>query len=94
MKAWAKNDHLGFEIVYVYGGVVRKYIPDYLVKLENGKTLVLETKGRMTERDVAKRKALETWIKAVNGTGEFGVWCNAISMNVADVDSIIQQKMR
>ena len=94
VKAWAKNDHLGFEIVYVYEGVVRKYIPDYLVKLENGKTLVLETKGRMTERDMAKRKALETWIKAVNGTGEFGVWCNAISMNVADVDSIIQQKMR
>lgn len=47
VKAWAKNDHLGFEIVYVYEGVVRKYIPDYLVKLDNGKTLVLETKGRM-----------------------------------------------
>jgi type III restriction enzyme len=24
VKAWAKNDHLGFEIVYVYEGVVRK----------------------------------------------------------------------
>mgnify|MGYP005976334547 CR=1 FL=1 len=93
VKAWAKNDHLGFEIVYVYEGVVRKYIPDYLVKLDNGKTLVLETKGRMTEKDIAKRKALSTWIEAVNGTGEFGMWCNDVSLNVADVDAIIAKQL-
>ena len=93
VKAWAKNDHLGFEIVYVYEGVVRKYIPDYLVKLDNGKTLVLETKGRMTEKDIAKRKALSTWIEAVNGTGEFGMWCNEVSLNVADVDAIIAKQL-
>lgn len=91
VEAWAKNDHLGFEIVYIYEGVVRKYFPDYLVRLDNGKTLVLETKGRMTEKDIAKRKALEEWIKAVNATGEFGTWVNAISTNVADVDGIIQK---
>jgi hypothetical protein len=28
-----KNDHLGFEIVYVFDGVVRKYRPDFLMKL-------------------------------------------------------------
>jgi type III restriction enzyme len=91
VEAWAKNDHLGFEIVYIYEGVVRKYVPDYLVRLDNGKTLVLETKGRMTSRDVAKRKALSEWVKAVNATGEFGTWANDISINVADVDSIIQK---
>lgn len=91
VEAWAKNDHLGFEIVYIYEGVVRKYIPDYLVRLDNGKTLVLETKGRMTSRDVAKRKALSEWVKAVNATGEFGTWANDISFNVADVDGIIQK---
>ena len=93
VKACAKNDLLGFEIVYVYEGVVRKYIPDYLVKLDNGKTLVLETKGRMTEKDIAKRKALSTWIEAVNGTGEFGMWCNDVSLNVADVDAIIAKQL-
>ena len=25
VSAWAKNDHLGFEIIYIYRGVVRKY---------------------------------------------------------------------
>lgn len=89
--AWAKNDHLGFEVVYIYRGVVRKYIPDYLIKLDNGKTLILETKGRMTERDGAKRKALSEWVKAVNATGEFGTWVNDLSLDVADVDSIIQK---
>ena len=91
VEAWAKNDHLGFEIVYIYEGVVRKYVPDYLVRLDNGKTLVLETKGRMTSRDIAKRKALSEWVKAVNATGEFGTWANDISFNVADVDGIIQK---
>jgi hypothetical protein len=31
--ACLKNDHLGFEIVYVFDGQVRKYRPDYLVRL-------------------------------------------------------------
>ena len=33
VDAWVKNDHLGFEIVYVFDGVVRKYRPDFLVRL-------------------------------------------------------------
>ena len=89
VTAWAKNDHLGFEILYVFDGVVRKYTPDFLVKLDNGKTLVLETKGQETRRDKEKRKALAEWIAAVNQFGEFGVWCNDVSYNVADVDGII-----
>ena len=31
VAAWVKNDHLGFEVFYVYQGVVRKYRPDFLV---------------------------------------------------------------
>lgn len=87
--SWVKNDHLGFEIVYVFDGVVRKYTPDFLVKLDNGKTLVLETKGQETRRDKEKRKALAEWVQAVNNWEDFGVWCNDVSYNVADVDGII-----
>lgn len=87
--AWAKNDHLGFEILYTYDGVIRKYIPDFLIKLDNGKTLILETKGQMTRRDIEKRKALSSWVDAVNSLNEFGEWCNDVSLNVADVDGII-----
>lgn len=93
VAAWAKNDHLGFEINYVYDGVVRKYTPDFLIRLDNGKVLVLETKGKETMRDKVKRKALSEWIEAVNNCGEYGVWCNDVSYNVADVDGIIESKM-
>ena len=43
---WVKNDHLGFEVFYVHRGVVRKYRPDFLVRLRSGDMLILETKGR------------------------------------------------
>ena len=87
--AWAKNDHLGFDIIYIFDGVVRKYVPDFLIRLDNGKTLVLETKGQQTRKDIEKRKALAEWIAAVNELEEFGEWCNDVSFNVADVDGII-----
>ena len=91
--AWAKNDHLGFEILYTFDGVVHKYIPDFLIRLESGKTLVLETKGQMTRKDVEKRKALSAWVEVVNNCGEFGEWCNDVSLNVADVDGIIAKHL-
>jgi len=48
VSAWVKNDHLGFEVLYVYRGVVREYRPDFLVRLANGEFLVLEIKGQNT----------------------------------------------
>ena len=40
VTAWVKNDHLGFEVLYVYQGVIRKYRPDFLIRLTGGKMLV------------------------------------------------------
>lgn len=87
--AWVKNDHLGFEITYVFDGVVKRYIPDFLIRLDNGHILVLETKGQQTRRDKVKRAALAEWIDCVNQLGEFGEWHNDVSFSVADVDGII-----
>ena len=91
VTAWAKNDHLGFEILYIFDGVVRKYLPDFLIRLDNRKTLILETKGQETrrDRDKEKRKALSEWVAAVNSLGEYGEWCNDVSYNIADVEGII-----
>jgi type III restriction enzyme len=93
VSAWVKNDHLGFEVIYIYRGVVHKYVPDFLIKLRNGKTLVLETKGQRNQQVDEKRKALEEWTEAVNGLGDYGIWCSDISYNVADVDGIIAKHM-
>lgn len=93
VEAWAKNDHLGFEVLYTFDGVVRKYLPDYLIKLDNGMMLLLEVKGQETRRDVEKRKALAEWVETVNGTGEYGKWCNDVSYSVADLDGIINKHL-
>ncbi|MYF80237.1 MAG: type III restriction endonuclease subunit R [Chloroflexi bacterium] len=74
VDAWVKNDHLGFEVLYVYRGVVRKYFPDYLVRLKSGDMLVLEVKGQPGQQSRTKRHALEQWAKAVNQHGGFGRW--------------------
>ncbi len=87
--AYAKNDHLGFKITYVYKGVVHNYYPDFLITLDNKKTLVLETKGQLNEEVEVKRKALEEWIRAVNATKKFGIWESDISYSIKDVDGII-----
>lgn len=86
VAAWVKNDHLGFEIFYSYQGVVRKYIPDFLVRLNNGVTLILEVKGQVLDRDKAKWGFLEEWIAAVNEDGRFGTWARAVSADAAGAD--------
>ena len=89
VRAWAKNDHLGFSIKYVYGGVTRRYLPDFLVKLTNGKTLILEVKGIESEQDRAKHEALCEWVKAVDAHKEYGEWVCDVSYSPADIDAII-----
>ncbi len=89
--AYAKNDHLGFEIPYMYNGISHKYIPDFLIRLDNNKVLVLETKGKMTDKDQVKRRYLQNWIKAVNNVGNLGKWCCDLSFNVDDLKNIINK---
>jgi type III restriction enzyme len=73
VAAWAKNDHLGFHILYLWNGTKRKYIPDFLVRFKSGKTLVLEIKGEDSPQDQAKRRAMDQWVQAVNAQGGLGI---------------------
>ena len=89
VDAWVKNDHLGFEILYIFKGVVRKYRPDFLIRLKTGHILILETKGQETQQDRTKYEFLKEWVEAVNQHGGFGTWGWAVSKNPADVAGII-----
>ena len=91
VAAWVKNDHLGFEIHYIYKGTVRKYRPDFVIRLTNGVHLVLETKGQNTNQDETKRRFLQEWCAAVNTHGGFGLWAEDISTHPKDVDGIIDR---
>ncbi len=89
--AYAKNDHLGFQIVYLWNGVRRRYLPDFLIRFANGKTLVLEIKGEDSEQNRAKRAALEAWVQAVNAKGGFGLWCWAVAFAPAEIRDILDR---
>ena len=92
VKAWVKNDHLGFEVLYVYRGVIRKYRPDFIVRLTSGEYLVLETKGQDSEQNQTKRRFLNEWVDAVNAHGGFGRWSWDVSRSPADIKDILARQ--
>ncbi len=89
VEAWVKNDHLGFEVLYVYNGIVKKYRPDFLARMKSGEMLVLETKGQQTEQDDVKHTYMQEWISAVNQHAAFGQWRFAVSTNPSDIRDIL-----
>ena len=91
VDAWVKNDHLGFEIWYVHRGGRRRYRPDFLIRLTNGVTLILETKGLEDDEAKAKHEYLAEWVEAVNGAGGFGRWAWAVSRTPDDVEDILAE---
>lgn len=93
VEAWVKNEHLGFEILYIFRGVVLKYRPDFIIRLKDGSHLVLETKGQDTQKDVTKREFLDEWVRAINEHGGFGKWQWAVSTHPSDVADILQEAL-
>ena len=91
VAGWVKNDHLGFEITYTYKGVIHKFRPDYLVRLANGKMLVLEVKGQDDQQQQTKREFLAEWARAINGHGGFGVWTADVSRHPSDIHEILSR---
>ncbi len=94
VESFVKNDHLGFVVLYNYQGVVRKFFPDFIIKLKSGEFLVLETKGQDDERNRTKREFLDLWVRAVNVHGGFRRWRWAVSFDPNDVEPILQNAVR
>lgn len=74
VSCYARNEHLEFAIQYEYLGASHSYLPDFLVRLTNGMTLVLEIKGYEDDQDRAKHQAAQRWISSVNHWGQLGLW--------------------
>ena len=77
--SYAKNQGMQFEVPYRIGRSVRRYIPDFLVRLDVGGgeviTLVLETKGFRSLDAQLKADTMHTlWVPGVNAIGTFGKW--------------------
>jgi type III restriction enzyme len=70
---------MGFDIPYLDAGVIRRYVPDFLVRLDIGGdeplNLILEVKGVRDENDKAKAQTTrDLWVPGVNALGGFGRW--------------------
>ena len=79
--AWVKNHNLGFEVPYQFSGTQRTYIPDFIVRLDDGRGaddplhLVVEVKGYRGEDAKAKKDTMDTyWVPGVNAHGCYGRW--------------------
>ena len=82
--AYTKNHSLGFEVPYLYGSERRKYRPDFIVRVDDGRgpedplNLVVEIKGYRGEDAKEKKATMETyWVPGVNHLGTYGRWAFA-----------------
>lgn len=71
---YARTDGLEFSIPYDHMNVEHGFEPDFLVRMSDGTTLVLEVKGYETTQDTAKYDAARQWVRAVNNWGKLGRW--------------------
>ena len=89
VASFVKNDHLGFSILYSHKGMIKKYFPDFLIRLASGDYMILEVKGKESEQDQTKRDYLDNWVRAVNEHGGFGKWRSDVSFEPSDIESKI-----
>ncbi|MHB9090775.1 MAG: BPTD_3080 family restriction endonuclease, partial [Chloroflexota bacterium] len=82
--AYAKNHNLGLEVPYRYGSEMRKYLPDFVVLVDDGHGpadplhLVVEIKGYRGEDAKEKKSTMDTyWVPGVNQLGAYGRWAFA-----------------
>ena len=65
VKAYVKNHGLGFEVPYRYGSIMRKYIPDFIVQVDDGKddplNLIVEIKGYRGEDAKDKKNTMDIY---------------------------------
>ena len=93
VTSFVKNDHLGFTILYNHKGVIRKYYPDFIIRLANGEYMILETKGKDSQQNQTKREYLNEWITAVNEQGGFGKWHWDVSFEPSDIESKVKNSI-
>lgn len=77
--AYVKNQGLGFEVPYLMGSIPRKYLPDFIVRIDDGRkdplNLVVEIKGYRGEDAKEKANTMRAyWVPGVNNLGRFGRW--------------------
>ena len=106
VKAYVKNHNLGLEVPYRYGSETRKYLPDFIVLVDDGHPpladgtpdllhLIVEIKGYRREDAKEKKLTMDTyWIPGVNHLGSYGRWAFAEFTEVYEIESDFKEKVK
>ena len=101
---YVKNHNFGFEIPYTLDGDEHNYVPDFLVRINDGHgpqdllTLIIEVSGAQRRDKEVKVSTTKTlWIPAINNYAGFGRWSfveirdpwNAVSEIRANVGGVL-----
>lgn len=98
--AYVKNHNLGLEVPYRFGSEARKYIPDFIVLVDDGRGredplhLVVEIKGYRREDAKEKKSTMDTyWVPGVNHLGAYGRWAFAEFTDVYQIETDFEAKV-
>jgi type III restriction enzyme len=100
VRAYVKNHNLGLEVPYRYGSELRKYLPDFIVRVDDGHgdddllNLIVEIKGYRREDAKEKKSTMETyWVPGVNHLGTYGRWAFAEFTEVYQIEADFKAKV-
>jgi type III restriction enzyme len=98
--AYTKNHNLGLEIPYRMGSVSHKYIPDFIVRVDDGRgandplNLIVEIKGFRREDAKEKKATMDTyWVPGVNNLGTHGRWAFTEFREIYRIESDFEAKV-
>lgn len=98
--AYVKNHNLGLEVPYHFGGETRRYLPDFIVLVNDGcgpddlLHLIVEIKGYRGEDAVTKAETMKTyWVPGVNHIATHGRWAFAEFCDVYEIQANFATKV-
>jgi type III restriction enzyme len=82
VRAYVKNQNLGLEVPYLMGATPRRYLPDFVVQVDDGQldllNLIVEVKGYRGDNAKDKANTMRAyWVPGVNNLKQFGRWAFA-----------------
>lgn len=92
VRAYVKNHSLGFEVPYRSGSTMHKYLPDFIVLVDDGRDdllhLIVEIKGYRGEDAKEKKATMDTyWVPGVNYSGQYGRWAFCEFTDVFEIEA-------
>ena len=96
VRAYVKNYALGLEIPYLYQAIPRRYLPDFIVQIDDGHpdplNLIIEIKGLRGEDAKDKANTISTyWIPGVNHAKTYGRWAFAEFTEVFEIEAAFEK---